>query len=220
MHMSLGQLVLTYVLGVLTLPALLIAGLVVLWALHPSAEPQLSVSTKFDTANSRQPPKGPAKPPYLSSPYGERRTGWLRITRSLSSLPPELADSHPKLADIVARGFTKWVNTRLSSTSSGSGAAGSKRSDSGASASGHPADSYQPDMYYVVLSGDTLVMYDGEAMSECRGVIIMPKHRVSLHHNEGAGEAQVYSRRTPIKLSPVDESVESGRYKRQVAEYY
>ncbi|KAJ2445282.1 hypothetical protein GGF42_006050, partial [Coemansia sp. RSA 2424] len=228
MHVSLGQLVLTYVLGILTLPMLLVAGVAVLWVLLPSAEPFTSVPVESDDS---QPilPKPLAQQQTdsqtqqsLSSPYSERRMGWLRITRSLDSLPPEVADSHPKFTDIVARGFAKWINTKRSNSSSNNGSGPGKRSDSSGSggSGGPPADSFQQDMYYVVLDGDTLVMYDGEAMSECRGVIITTKYRVSLHHSEGTSEAQVYSRRTPIRLSPVDDSVEASRYKRQVAEYF
>ncbi|KAJ2685141.1 hypothetical protein H4R19_006827, partial [Coemansia spiralis] len=58
------------------------------------------------------------------------------------------------------------------------------------------------------------------AMGECRGVIIMSKHRVSLHHNEGVSESQVYSRRTPIKLSLVADAADRDLCRRQVAEYY
>ncbi|KAJ2326655.1 hypothetical protein GGI00_004686, partial [Coemansia sp. RSA 2681] len=228
MHVSLGQLVLTYVLGILTLPMLLVAGVAVLWVLLPSAEPFTSVPVESDDS---QPilPKPLAQQQTdsqtrqsLSSPYSERRMGWLRITRSLDSLPPEVADSHPKFTDIVARGFAKWINTKRSNSSSNNGSGPGKRSDSSGSSGsgGPPADSFQQDMYYVVLDGDTLVMYDGEAMGECRGVIITTKYRVSLHHSEGTSEAQVYSRRTPIRLSPVDDSVEASRYKRQVAEYF
>ncbi|KAJ2382780.1 hypothetical protein H4S02_005591, partial [Coemansia sp. RSA 2611] len=225
MHISLGQLVLTYILGIITIPALLVAGVVLVWVLLPSAEPSTKVPAMSDASGTKDgrlrqnllkvAAQQQADSPPLSSPYGERRMGWLRITRSLDSHPPELADSHPKLTDIVARGLAKWMNTKRSSNSS---SGSSKNSDS--SGSGPPPDAYQQDMYYVVLSGDTLVMYDGEAMGECRGVIITTKYRVSLHHCEGASEAQVYSRRTPIRLSPVDDSVEASKYKRQVAEYF
>ncbi|KAJ2039367.1 hypothetical protein GGI01_001644 [Coemansia sp. RSA 376] len=230
MHISLGQLVLTYILGILTIPALLIAGVALFWVLLPSAEPFTRVLDISDAASAKtDEAKNLVKPAAaqqqadslsrqpLSSPYGERRMGWLRITRSLDSHPPELVESHTKFTDIVARGFAKWMHTKRSNSSAGTG----KRSDSsGAGGSGPPPDAYQQDMYYVVLNGDTLVMYDGEAMGECRGVIIMTKYRVSLHHSEGTSEAQVYSRRTPIRLSPVDDSVEASKYKRQVAEYF
>ncbi|KAJ2019809.1 hypothetical protein IW146_006465 [Coemansia sp. RSA 922] len=231
MHISFGQLVLTYILGILTIPALLIAGVALFWVLLPSAEPFTRVLDISDAASTEtdEAKKNLVKPATaqqqadslsrqpLSSPYGERRMGWLRITRSLDSHPPELVESHTKFTDIVARGFAKWMHTKRSNSSAGTG----KRSDSsGAGGSGPPPDAYQQDMYYVVLNGDTLVMYDGEAMGECRGVIIMTKYRVSLHHSEGTSEAQVYSRRTPIRLSPVDDSVEASKYKRQVAEYF
>ncbi|KAJ2909398.1 hypothetical protein GGI21_001923 [Coemansia aciculifera] len=228
MHISLGQLVLTYVLGILTIPVLIVAGLAVVWLLLPSAESFAKVSYKPEASQNalsnhiaqRQNDLQNQQP--LSSPYGERRKGWLRITRSLDSHPPEPVDSHPKFTDIVARGFAKWIhNKRGNSNNNANGLGAGKRSDSSASGSGGPpAEAYQQDMYYVVLDGDTLVMYDGEAMSECRGVIIVTKYRVSLHHSEGTSEAQVYSRRTPIRLSPVDDSVEASRYKRQVAEYF
>ncbi|KAJ2492883.1 hypothetical protein IWW37_001055 [Coemansia sp. RSA 2050] len=224
MHISLGQLVLTYILGILTIPALLIAGVTLVWVLLPSAEPCTRALATSDAASAKDgglkqsllnaAAQQQADSPSLSSPYGGRRMGWLRITRSIDSHLPELADSHPKLADIVARGLAKWMNTKRSSNSNNNG----KNSDG--SGSGPPPDACQQDMYYVVLSGDTLVMYDGEAMGECRGVIITTKYRVSLHHCEGTSEAQVYSRRTPIRLSPVDDSVEASKYKRQVAEYF
>ncbi|KAJ2743575.1 hypothetical protein GGI20_003635 [Coemansia sp. BCRC 34301] len=219
MHISFGQLVLAYVLGILTLPMLLVASVALFWVLLPSAEPFARVPVTSDVlrlAGQQQGDSPTRQSP--SSPYSERRMGWLRITRSLDSLPPELVDSHPKFTDIVARGFAKWMHNKRSSNGSSPG----KRPDSSGSggSGGPPADAYQQDMYYVVLNGDTLVMYDGEAMGECRGVIITTKYRVSLHHSEGTSEAQVYSRRTPIRLSPVDDSVEASRYKRQVAEYF
>ncbi|KAJ1838823.1 hypothetical protein LPJ73_006957, partial [Coemansia sp. RSA 2703] len=127
-----------------------------------------------------------------ASPYGTRRAGWLRITRT----PGNSGEADSTLGDLVTRGLTKWINARNS-----------------------PASAESRDLYYVVLTGDTLVMYDGERMNECRGVIIMPKYKVCLHHAKGAGEAQVYARKTPIRLVPVDAG-EPGLYARQLAEYY
>ncbi|KAJ2040432.1 hypothetical protein GGI03_003693, partial [Coemansia sp. RSA 2337] len=130
MHISLGQLVLTYILGILTIPALLIAGVALFWVLLPSAEPFTRVLDISDAASAKtDEAKNLVKPAAaqqqadslsrqpLSSPYGERRMGWLRITRSLDSHPPELVESHTKFTDIVARGFAKWMHTKRSNSS-------------------------------------------------------------------------------------------------------
>ncbi|KAI7834995.1 hypothetical protein BX661DRAFT_175913 [Kickxella alabastrina] len=236
MQLTVGQLLLTYVLGILTLPVLVFTGLFVLWALLPPVEnpaahshadsnienkpedtafllemhQQIQRKPSTATDNTPAPPnnlKGAHSPVW--SPYGSRRTGWLRITRSLGTNPPELtAETNTNITDMVARGFAKWIT--------------SKRTDNlgPESATNMMVAEGAQDLYYVVLDGDTLVMYDGEPMHECRGVIIMTKYRVSLHHRPNTSEAQVYSRKTPIRLAPLDDSVEAQMYKRQVAEYY
>ncbi|KAJ1736269.1 hypothetical protein LPJ61_000053 [Coemansia biformis] len=200
MQLSLGCLLAVYALGVLTVPALVAVGVYVFWLNAPDADG----APKDDrargaplAASAGQQSAAPRGSRALALPYSGRRTGWLHITRSLGK-PPETFDAQVKLADMVARGITNWIQ--------------GKRPDSKA------ADSAQ-DVYYVVLDGDTLVMYDGEAMGECRGVIIMSKHRVSLHHHANVTESQVYSRRTPIKLSPVG-AAERDLCRGQVAEYY
>ncbi|KAJ2722473.1 hypothetical protein GGI07_003309 [Coemansia sp. Benny D115] len=149
----------------------------------------------------------------LESPYGGRRTGWLRITRSLGSTPPALTETNTKITEIVARGFAKWISKRTNTST--------KRGDGSTDSSANTMlEEDMQDLYYAVLDGDNLVMYDGEAMSECRGVIIMSKYRVSLHHRPRTSEAQVYSKKTPIRLSPLNDGAEAQLYKRQVAEYY
>ncbi|KAJ1721469.1 hypothetical protein LPJ53_004004 [Coemansia erecta] len=222
MHVTLGQLLLTYVLGVLTLPALVLGGLFVLWTLLPSDSDRDSSRSRNSEGSPRRNSDAPKEPPkpaegrQPASPYGVRRAGWLRITRSLGSAPPALADQGTKIGDLVARGLAKWINGR----GSGSGGGGSSNAAALEGAPDAMVAEGLDDLYYVVLTGDTLVMYDGEAMGECRGVIIMTKYRVSLHHRPGAGEAQVYSRKTPVRLAPLDDSVEARMYKRQVVEYY
>ncbi|KAJ2611331.1 hypothetical protein H4S08_003212 [Coemansia sp. RSA 1365] len=212
MLLSLGQLVLTYILGLLTVPVLIAAGVLIFWLTSPDATNSQDQSDAFSTCVddaticSAGVGAGAQAP---TSPYGGRRTGWLHITRSLGRPPSDSFDGQTKLTDMVARGISKWIHGKRSDT----GRPGSSASDVTMS------DNAQ-DLYYVVLDGDTLVMYDGEAMSECRGVIIMSKHRVSLYHHKDVTEAQVYSRRTPIKLSPMNDGIETSRYKRQVAEYY
>ncbi|KAJ2849427.1 hypothetical protein J3B02_003798, partial [Coemansia erecta] len=217
------QLLLAYILGILTLPALVAAGLFVFWALLPPADLSKQLIDYDDAAlaakqhlcavkdkdkNSRSDKKS------IYSPYGTRRTGWLRITRSSESSPPEISEGSTKITEIVARGFAKWINSKRTGTAG-------KRPEIGAEGSTNTmvAEGLD-DLYYVVLDGDTLVMYDGEAMSECRGVIIMTKYRVSLHHRPNTSEAQVYSRKTPIRLAPIDDMFEARLYKRQVVEYY
>ncbi|KAJ2819552.1 hypothetical protein IWW50_005417, partial [Coemansia erecta] len=185
-------LLLTYVLGVLTVPALVGAMLLAFWLTAPDSDLPAEGIDAPKTADAQQAGA-------QASPYSGRRTGWLHITRSLG-VRPEAADGQTKLTDMVTRGIAKWIQ--------------GKRSDSK-----HDAADDSPDFYYVVLDGDTLVMYDGEAMGECRGVIIMSKHRVSLHHRPNVSESQVYSRRTPIRLSPVN-GAEAQLCKRQVAEYF
>ncbi|KAJ2796748.1 hypothetical protein H4R21_004589 [Coemansia helicoidea] len=194
MALSLGLLLVAYALGVLTVPALVAAGVFLFWLTAPDAEraPAKAAARPGQLAADAQGGRAPALP------YSGRRAGWLHITRSLGK-PPDAFGGQVKLADMVTRGLTNLIQ--------------GKRPDAAA------ADSAQ-EVYYVVLDGDTLVMYDGEAMSECRGVIIMSKHRVSLHHHEGVTESQVYSRRTPIRLSPVTDAVERGLCRGQVAEYY
>ncbi|KAJ2084425.1 hypothetical protein H4R24_000055 [Coemansia sp. RSA 988] len=212
MLLSLGQLVLTYVLGLLTVPALIAAGVFAFWLTLPDASRSQDQSDAFsaridDTATCSTSAEAGAQVP--ASPYGGRRTGWLHITRSLGRPPSDSFDGQTNLTDMVARGISKWIQGKRSDN----GRPGSSTSDT------MMTDNAQ-DLYYVVLDGDTLVMYDGEAMCECRGVIIMSKHRVSLYHHKDVTEAQVYSRRTPIKLSPMNEGIETSRYKRQIAEYY
>ncbi|KAJ2389308.1 hypothetical protein GGI23_005866, partial [Coemansia sp. RSA 2559] len=228
--MSAVQWLLAYLVGLLTIPAALAIGSYLFWSSLPDAYPQIhsqrnaavrarKLERKYAKQQSR---KADAKArdtganaQARASPYGEKRTGWLRITRSLGAPPPETADANSaKLSDIVARGFSKWMNSRRSSAKK-AGVEGQ-----GASSMLTAGPEHGQDMYYATLIGDTLVMYDSEAMHECRGVIIMSKHRVSLHHNPDVSESQVYSRRTPIKLSPLDEGIEVGLYKRQVPEYY
>ncbi|PIA19127.1 hypothetical protein COEREDRAFT_79103 [Coemansia reversa NRRL 1564] len=212
MLLSLSQLVLTYMLGLLTVPVLIAAGVLVFWLTSPDAsnsqdQPDASSTCVDDATICSSGVGAGAQAP--TSPYGGRRTGWLHITRSLGRPPSDSFDGQTKLTDMVARGISKWIHGKRSDT----GRPGSSASDITLT------DNAQ-DLYYVVLDGDTLVMYDGEAMSECRGVIIMSKHRVSLYHHKDVTEAQVYSRRTPIKLSPMNDGIETSRYKRQVADYY
>ncbi|KAJ1829526.1 hypothetical protein LPJ56_000288 [Coemansia sp. RSA 2599] len=207
-----------YILGILTLPALLAAGLFAFWALLPPADPSKQRIDYDDEALTEKRPlcadKGANQKKSVHSPYGARRTGWLRITRSLESNPPDISDGSTKITEIVARGFAKWISSKRAGTAG-------KRPEIGVEGSTNTmvAEGLD-DLYYVVLDGDTLVMYDGEAMSECRGVIIMTKYRVSLHHRPNTSEAQVYSRKTPIRLAPLDENFEAQLYKRQVVEYY
>ncbi|KAJ1791076.1 hypothetical protein LPJ59_005052, partial [Coemansia sp. RSA 2399] len=228
--MSAVQWLLAYLVGLLTIPAVLAIGAFLFWSSLPDAQPQIpsqrnpavrarKLERKYARQQSRkadtQARDPDANTQARASPYGAKRTGWLRITRSLGAPPPETADANnANLSDIVARGFAKWMNSRRSNAK--------KAAAEGQGASSTPtADPERgQDMYYAVLVGDTLVMYDSEAMHECRGVIIMSKHRVSLHHNPDVSESQVYSRRTPIKLSPLGEGIEAGLYKRQVPEYY
>ncbi|KAJ1737162.1 hypothetical protein LPJ72_000738 [Coemansia sp. Benny D160-2] len=226
--MSAVQWLLAYLLGLFTLPAALAVGAFLLWSSLPDASDQADSkqapvsraqklerryakqkSRKSNTRSGEVETDGQA----CASPYGAKRTGWLRITRSLGAPPPETADTNAKLTDLVARGFAKWMNNRRNNT---------KKTVADGQAGSTPVASTESgqDMYYAVLVGDTLVMYDSEAMNECRGVIIMSKHRVSLHHNPDVSESQVYSRRTPIKLSPLNEGVEAVLYKRQVPDYY
>ncbi|KAJ2544553.1 hypothetical protein GGF49_001177 [Coemansia sp. RSA 1853] len=190
-----GQL-LTYVLGVLTVPALVAAALLVFWLTAEDSELPSEATMAPETAAAQ-------KAESQASAYSERRTGWLHITRSLGVRPMEAADGQTKLTDMVTRGIAKWIQGKRNEAKPSTGA----------------TDGTQ-DFYYVVLDGDTLVMYDGEAMKECRGVIIMSKHRVSLHHRPNVSESQVYSRRTPIRLSPVNDGLEAQMCKRQVAEYF
>lgn len=198
---SIAQLVVTYLLGVLTIPLLLIATAIIIY-IHATATHKHIV---FDKP-SIEPPITPIANAN-TSPYGNKRSGWLRITRSLGpNQPPDLTDTSTRLTDIVAKGISKWMQT--------------KRNNSNDGKSVQASDTVQPDMYFVVLDGDTLVMYDNEAMGECRGVIIVSKHSVSLYQLEGTTESQVYSRRTPIRLSPADKGVEDGMYRKQMAEYY
>ncbi|KAJ2232278.1 hypothetical protein IWW45_005086 [Coemansia sp. RSA 485] len=213
------QLLLAYILGILTLPALVAAGLFVFWALLPPADQSTPLIDYEDEALAAKRPlhtdkDATSEHKTASSPYGSRRTGWLRITRSLESNPPDVSDGSTKITEIVARGFAKWISSKRSGTAN-------KRPEIGVEGSTNTmvAEGLD-DLYYVVLDGDTLVMYDGEDMSECRGVIIMTKYRVSLHHRPNTSEAQVYSRKTPIRLAPMDDSFEARLYKRQVVEYY
>ncbi|KAJ2782666.1 hypothetical protein H4R18_002144 [Coemansia javaensis] len=197
--MSFGILLLTYALGVLTVPALVAAGVLVFWLGAPSElEEKAARSTPAVGRLGGAQPAGAAP-----LPFSQRRAGWLHIARTLGQ-PPGLFDGQMKLADMVTRGIAKWIQ--------------GKRPDDRPAAPA-PADGAQG-LYYVVLDGDTLVMYDGEAMGECRGVIIMSKHRVSLRHRKDVTESQVYSRRTPIRLSPVNDDVETDLCRGQVAEYY
>ncbi|KAJ2553411.1 hypothetical protein EV175_002949, partial [Coemansia sp. RSA 1933] len=223
---------LAYILGVLTIPAAVAIGAFLFWSSLPDAEPQTQkqrnpavrarkLERKYAKQQSRkaeaQARDTGANRQAGGSPYGAKRTGWLRITRSLGAPPAESADGNSaKLSELVARGLAKWMNTKRSS---GKKTEGEGQGAASTAATGGPEDGR--DMYYVVLVGDTLVMYDSEAMHECRGVIIMSKHRVSLHHYPDVSESQVYSRRTPIRLSPLDDGIEAaGLYKRQVPEYY
>ncbi|KAJ1961065.1 hypothetical protein GGI12_003458, partial [Dipsacomyces acuminosporus] len=151
-----------------------------------------------------------------ASAYGGKRAGWLRITRSVGPSPLEAQDTGAKLSDIVARGFSKWVSNRRTQA---------KKPEVGAKAGaggGSPANEASVDMYYAVLDKDTLVMYDSEQMNECRGVIIMSKHKVSLYHRPKATQSQVYSRRTPIRISPLDDSMHELDFTGNalVSEYY
>ncbi|KAJ2649344.1 hypothetical protein IWW40_003191 [Coemansia sp. RSA 1250] len=197
-------LLLTYALGVLTVPALIAGALLVFWLTAPDSD--------LPSEHARTPETAPAqhlKSPALASPYGGRRTGWLRITRSLDTCLPEPSDGQPKLTDMVTRGIAKWIHGRRNDP---------KRVDSKPAGSGTLEGTQ--DAYYVVLDGDTLVMYDGEAMNECRGVIVMSEYRVTLHHRKNVTESQVYSRRTPIRLSPANNSAGAQMCTRQAAEYY
>ncbi|KAI8324873.1 hypothetical protein GQ54DRAFT_295867 [Martensiomyces pterosporus] len=234
MAATLGVLLLTYLLGILTLPALLAAAVAVLWALSPTqeagsptifdapsvmeAQEQLdTLSCKRQRSSSSDTTLGPEEDTaapnnreVASSPYGGRHTGWLRITRTLGQPPRDPpADSGSKLTDIVARGFTKWMHGRRQAN-------GARKTDTHVKSASTAADA-PTDTYYAVLDKETLVMYDSERMTECRGVIIMPKHQVSLYHRENVTESQVYSRRTPIRLAPREGDAGD---RRQAAEYY
>ncbi|KAI9501803.1 putative integral membrane protein conserved region-domain-containing protein [Coemansia spiralis] len=216
MQISVIQLLLTYLLGFLTLPVILAIGAFLVWASLPDAFPStnsqelLSSSAESNSKKGLQDKHADAQTEV--SPYGARRSGWLRITRH--------AGFQPKLSDIVTRGIAKWVQNRRNSNKKPEGGASSAGASATAAAAAATTLDTSQDMYYAMLVGDTLVMYDSEAMHECRGVIIMSKHRVTLHHNPDVTESQVYSRRTPIKLSPLDDGHSSGLYKRQVPEYY
>ncbi|KAJ2454941.1 hypothetical protein EV183_001202 [Coemansia sp. RSA 2336] len=198
-----GLLLLTYALGVLTVPALIAGALLVFWLTAPDSDLPSEHAGTPETAPTQH------LKPSLTSPYGGRRTGWLRITRSLDTCLSEPSDGQPKLADMVTRGIAKWIHGKRNDP---------KRTDSKPAGSGTLEGTQ--DAYYVVLDGDTLVMYDGEAMNECRGVIVMSEYRVTLHHRKNVTESQVYSRRTPIRLSPANNSVGAQMCTRQVAEYY
>ncbi|KAJ2163160.1 hypothetical protein GGF46_000089 [Coemansia sp. RSA 552] len=177
------QLLATYVLGVLTVPALV--GVVLAVFLLTAPDSDLPADCERPEAGDA----ADAEEDAGTSPYSGRRAGWLRIRRTLGG---PVDDGQVGLADVVARGLARWVQGK--------------------------GDGAGQDLYYVVLDGDTLVMYDGEAMSECRGVIIMSKHSVTLHHAPDVSESQVYSRRTPIRLAPGGAS--PGLHGRQAAEYY
>ncbi|KAJ2852663.1 hypothetical protein IWW36_000020 [Coemansia brasiliensis] len=199
-----GLLLLTYALGVLTVPALIAAALLVFWLTAPDSD--------LPSGHADMPKIAPTqhlKSPALTSPYSGRRTGWLRITRSLDTCLTEPSDGQTKLTDMVTRGIAKWIHGKRNDT---------KRTDNKPAGNGTLEGTQ--DAYYVVLDGDTLVMYDGEAMNECRGVIVMSEYRVTLHHRKNVTESQVYSRRTPIRLSPANNSVGAQMCIRQVAEYY
>ncbi|KAJ2373771.1 hypothetical protein IW150_003453, partial [Coemansia sp. RSA 2607] len=124
MHVTLAQLLLTYALGVATLPVLAAGVLPSTNTQDQQPEDSANINKDKDKASEQQ-----------ASPYGTRRAGWLRITRT----PGNSGEADSTLGDLVTRGLTKWINARNS-----------------------PASAESRDLYYVVLTGDTLVMYDGE----------------------------------------------------------
>ncbi|ORX68144.1 hypothetical protein DL89DRAFT_268682 [Linderina pennispora] len=199
---GIGQLIFIYLLGLLTLPLLLAAAVLglALWAMVPDPEKSNRQTSLLDAkaAALREPSGDNIASP--TSPYGTRRTGWLRISRCASGASPAHgpSESAARLSDLVARGINKWIHNKR----------------------GKPEDPppVATNMNYAVLENGTLAMYESEKMAEGHGVIVLSHYQVTLHHSEGASESQMYSRRTPIRLAPLAAAV--GADVRQRKDYY
>ncbi|KAJ1954976.1 hypothetical protein EC988_002136 [Linderina pennispora] len=199
---GIGQLIFIYLLGLLTLPLLLAAAVLglALWAMIPDPEKSNRQTSLLDgkAAALREPSGDSIASP--TSPYGTRRTGWLRISRCASGASPAHgpSESAARLSDLVARGINKWIHNKR----------------------GKPEDPppVATNMSYAVLENGTLAMYESEKMAEGHGVIVLSHYQVTLHHSEGASESQMYSRRTPIRLAPLAAAV--GADVRQRKDYY
>ncbi|KAJ1980617.1 hypothetical protein H4R35_001048 [Dimargaris xerosporica] len=100
------------------------------------------------------------------------RVGWLRITREERS-----AQEVSNLAGLVKLGLTHIMETKQ-----------------------QQAQRKNKDLYYVVLKYDTLFMYDSEQQLECRGVVVLPMHQVTLHPLD-LPDNEVFHRERPILLA-------------------
>ncbi|KAJ1924322.1 hypothetical protein IWQ60_005278 [Tieghemiomyces parasiticus] len=170
---------LTFLLGALFLPACLAGVLAYIYVTLPPADKPPSAAGKSSdpvvtTAEHDQRQRAAERraEEALEDPATYHRVGWLRITRE----EKESADT-PNFANLVKLGLTQMMESKQ-----------------------QQAQRKAKDRYYVVLKYDTLFLYTGEEQIECRGVIIMPMHTVSIHPPL-LPDNEVFHKERPILLA-------------------
>ncbi|KAJ1974563.1 hypothetical protein H4R34_004673 [Dimargaris verticillata] len=174
---SLVPYVVCFVLGVLFLPVCLFGGLTYLyyWPILPTAsQSQLGTATIVSPDEHDRSHRQAEEAATVNQDdlATFHRVGWLRITREERS-----AQEVSNLAGLVKLGLTHIMETKQ-----------------------QQAQRKNKDLYYVVLKYDTLFMYDSEQQLECRGVVVMPMHQVTLHPLD-LPDNEVFHRERPILLS-------------------
>ncbi|RUP44030.1 hypothetical protein BC936DRAFT_150035 [Jimgerdemannia flammicorona] len=168
---SFSALLIVYLLGGLTfVPLLLLLALVVLYFVY-----NVPVDRPSKTSLPIPKPADPPTPNTLDDTDGGNKyykVGWVRVTREYR--PGGLDTSN--IGGMVMQGIQSYMQ-------------------------GKNAPQRRPkDSYFAVLKYNTLFLYDSEKQLDCRGVITMTLHSVSIYP-PGLEEHELYSRPNSVRLA-------------------